>query len=378
MSHLPVPHDLLLGALVGFAIGVLLQKGRFCFVSAFRDLFAYKDSRVLRGVVAGLGVLSLGVAVALFLGAPREHLWVPSFGLHSIIGGFIFGVGMTFAGGCMTGTMFRAGEGYIHYWIVLLFTGIGYAAFATLFPSFFLPYYFRPLQVFEGYSPFMNDPEVALAWGIGLGGLFALIIFGGALRRLRRKPLVSDGGELTHPRLFRAAPETSLISRLRMPWDARVCGAGIGALALLWFIYFTSFSVTGSQTRWVGYLLALPIGQETLLENPYWGSVLFSTTGIVITADMLMVAFLILGSMAAALWSGDFKIRRPLKHRLPNAIGGGLLMGFGARMTPGCNISNAFSGLAILSLHSLVATVGLLTGVYVATHWIFRKVGCAL
>jgi hypothetical protein len=54
------------------------------------------------------------------------------------------------------------------------------------------------------------------------------------------------------------------------------------------------------------------------------------------------------------------------------------LMGFGARMAPGCNISNAFGGLGILSLSSAVATLGLVLGVYAATHWMFRRIGCAI
>ena len=53
-------------------------------------------------------------------------------------------------------------------------------------------------------------------------------------------------------------------------------------------------------------------------------------------------------------------------------------MGFGSRMAPGCNISNTFSGLAFLSVSGFVTSLGLVLGVYIATHWMFRKVGCAI
>jgi len=55
-----------------------------------------------------------------------------------------------------------------------------------------------------------------------------------------------------------------------------------------------------------------------------------------------------------------------------------LLMGFGSRLAPGCNISNTLGGLSILSISGLIATLGLILGVYVTTHIMFRKVGCAV
>jgi len=91
-----------------------------------------------------------------------------------------------------------------------------------------------------------------------------------------------------------------------------------------------------------------------------------------------MLVALMVGAFLASLWSSEFRIRKPVRKRLPTIVIGGLLMGFGARMTPGCNISNAFGGLGILSLSSAVATLGLLLGIYVTTHWVYRRVGCAI
>ena len=69
-----------------------------------------------------------------------------------LIGGFIFGIGMVYGGGCASGTLYRAGEGYLHYWLVLISACVGYVIFAALFSGLFLPYFFIPLQIFEGYS----------------------------------------------------------------------------------------------------------------------------------------------------------------------------------------------------------------------------------
>ena len=104
----------------------------------------------------------------------------------------------------------------------------------------------------------------------------------------------------------------------------------------------------------------------------------FAAHGVTVSLDMVMLVALMVGAFLASLWSSEFRIRKPVRKRLPTIVIGGLLMGFGARMTPGCNISNAFGGLGILSLSSAVATLGLLLGIYVTTHWVYRRVGCAI
>ena len=50
--------DRLLGVfwLFGLGFGFVLQRSRFCFASAFRDLFLLGDARVMKGIIAGLAV----------------------------------------------------------------------------------------------------------------------------------------------------------------------------------------------------------------------------------------------------------------------------------------------------------------------------------
>src|SRR6185295_12279296 len=49
---------------------------------------------------------------------PGAHV-IP-FGLHLVVGGLLFGVGMVVAGGCVSGTLYRIGEGYVASWASLL------------------------------------------------------------------------------------------------------------------------------------------------------------------------------------------------------------------------------------------------------------------
>ena len=41
--------------------------------------------------------------------------------IGTILGSFIFGIGIVLAGGCATGTWYRAGEGLIGSWVALIF-----------------------------------------------------------------------------------------------------------------------------------------------------------------------------------------------------------------------------------------------------------------
>ncbi|WP_101295500.1 YeeE/YedE family protein [Halegenticoccus soli] len=384
----------LVAVVVGLGLGVFLQKGRFCFVHAFRDLFAFKDTRVTKAVLVATTLTMLFWSVAYALGYYREF-WTPGWGLTGLVGGFVFGVGMTYAGGCASGTLYRAGQGYLHFWLTLLFMGVGYVAFTVAFPTL-EPAYFEPLTFGAGASLFalspIPAPALALLVAAGVVLVYATIV--GRAREPRGDRPHGRAAKLTLAAAL--APVAGLRSLARgtkaylrgfaeiddwkaasrRPWDPRTAALGITALAVLWFTQVSIVGVTGPEARWTGYLLQ-QVGVDAG-SFEYWGSVLFQGEGIGITVDMLMIASVIVGAFLAAVWSGDFSVRVPKRRRVPNAVVGGFLMGAGSRLAPGCNIGNVYSGLAELSIHSFVATIGIVAGVYATTHWIYREVGCAI
>jgi len=380
---------------VGLGLGVFLQKGRFCFVHAFRDLFAFKDTRVTKGVLAATTLTMVFWSIAYSLGY-YQGFWTPGWGLTGLLGGFVFGVGMTYAGGCASGTLYRAGQGYLHFWLTLLFMGVGYATFTVAYPTL-QSTYFAPLTFGEGSTLFETSPipapALALLIAAGVLLIYATVVGRNAADEPRSGEAVADGGVPS----TRSAPVAGLqsfargtrayatglreacrdpIASSKQPWDPRTAALGITALAVLWFTQVSIVGVTGPEARWTGYLLNLAGVDAGSFE--YWGSVLFQGAGVSLTTDMVMIAAVIAGAFLAALWSGDFAIRVPKRRRLPNAVFGGFLMGAGSRLAPGCNIGNIYSGLAELSIHSVVATVGIVAGVYVMTHWLYRDVGCAI
>ncbi|GAA0672750.1 YeeE/YedE family protein [Natronoarchaeum mannanilyticum] len=386
---------MLVAAVVGIGLGVFLQKGRFCFVNAFRDFFAYKDSRVTKGVLAATLLTMIFWGIAYQLGY-YQGFWTPRWGLTGLIGGFVFGVGMTYAGGCASGTLYRAGEGYLQFWLTLLFMGVGYVAFTLAFPTL-QSAYFAPLTFGEGVSLFAVSPVPAglLAVGVATLGLLAYATLIGrqasdvdpgeraTTASVRPTALLAPvvglrkftRGTAAYARGLVRAWRTPLASSKR-PWDPRTAALGITAVAVLWFTQVSIVGVTGPEARWTGYLLS-QVGVDAGAYE-YWGSILFRGEGVGVTVDMAMIAFVIVGAALAALWSGDFSLRVPKRRRLPNAVVGGTLMGAGSRLAPGCNIGNIYSGIAELSVHSFIAAAGIVAGVYVMTHWIYRDVGCAI
>src|SRR5215207_570924 len=118
----------------GIAFGFVLQRSRFCFASAFRDIFLLRHGRSMRGVLAGLAVATVGFAVLMARQVPNPSLGIlpPSanvlpIGWHLVVDGLLFGVGMVVAGGCVSGSIYRMGEGYVASWVTFFGLMIGLA-----------------------------------------------------------------------------------------------------------------------------------------------------------------------------------------------------------------------------------------------------------
>lgn len=112
---------------LGIIIGVTLRYSRFCFAAAFRNLFITRNTRILRGILLGLIVSTVGFAIIQSSYIPNQGSSygdipgaVRSVGLHVMVGAFVFGMGMVLAGGCASGMLMRIGEGHIIFVVVLI------------------------------------------------------------------------------------------------------------------------------------------------------------------------------------------------------------------------------------------------------------------
>lgn len=116
--------------LTGTAFGFILQKGRFCFTASMRDPYLTGGTSITRAVIIAFAITTLGFT-AIKYGYSQAGLPIPGMSyvvpisIATLVGAFLFGVGMVIAGGCASGTLMRVGEGFIMNMIAFVFFIIG-------------------------------------------------------------------------------------------------------------------------------------------------------------------------------------------------------------------------------------------------------------
>jgi hypothetical protein len=86
-----------------------------------------------------------------------------------------------------------------------------------------------------------------------------------------------------------------------------------------------------------------------------------------------LIVGIIVGALIAALIAGEFKFRTPDGGTLVKTFLGGLLMGFGAVTSGGCNIGHLLSGVPQLSLGSMLAGLSIIAGSWVTAYLMFVR-----
>lgn len=336
---------------IGVALGLTLYHGAFGFTDAYRRAFVEADGS---GITAQVVMLSL--AVLLF--APLMHSGqfqgetvvgaVAPASLSVAIGAFMFGIGMQLGGACASGSLYSAGGGNIRILVVLAFFCLG---------GFWASLHYASWSTLPGIGAISLIERIGPLAAI----LLQLAVLGGLLIALR-------GLGLKNRRpLWWTAPITA-VQLVRGPWPLLFAAALLAVLnfAIL-LIAGHPWSITWGFTLWAAKLAAAA-GWEP-------GSTLFWADGYQrwaldrpIFADNTSVTNvgIILGALVASALAGRFRmsLRVPLLS-LATAIGGGLLMGYGARLAYGCNIGAFFSGVASSSLHGWLWILAAIPGNYV-------------
>ena len=141
-------------ALIGIFIGIVLQRSRWCIVRALREPFMTGDADPALAIISGLTIGIIGFTVIKIMGIGSElTMVVANFWMPAIIGGIIFGFGMTIAGGCTIGSSWRAGEGHVKLWFALI--GIIIAAPLTL--EYIRPAFLDMLPAWMNQQIFLPD-----------------------------------------------------------------------------------------------------------------------------------------------------------------------------------------------------------------------------
>jgi uncharacterized membrane protein YedE/YeeE len=331
------------GLLVGILFGVVLQRSRLCFNSAFRDIKLTKDNYLLKMALVAILVETIGFQAAAQFGWIKLSplAFVP---LADIVGGFLFGMGMVLAGGCASGITYRIGEGYVTALVAAVFYGVSAAAVRGGPLNFVNKWFGKPITT-------TNNP----------GGVYTAT--NGAIN-----PTIANWLNIN-------------------PWIVAIIFAVI-LLAIVVFTKTTERKVTGLDWKWGGIAVGIVgiiayLSQKTYALGITGGWInLFRTT----TANLdptkpvpynwlgMEIVGIIVGAFIAALVSKEFKMRLPKdpKTFLKVALGG-ILMGFGAGVAGGCNIGHVLSGIPHLAISSILATIFFVLGNWAMVWWLFQR-----
>jgi len=129
----------------GLILGMILQRSRYCIVRAFREPFMTGEATAPIAVMLSILIALVGFTVVKYFGVGNAGEFAvraiemkgvyANFWLRALIGGIIFGLGMTVAGGCAVGTLWRAGEGHVKLWMAAL----GFVIMAPVAKNFIVP-----------------------------------------------------------------------------------------------------------------------------------------------------------------------------------------------------------------------------------------------
>ena len=149
-------------------------------------------------------------------------------------------------------------------------------------------------------------------------------------------------------------------------WDTAKSMIALAIIASIYFGFFgTGWQVTGEMTRWGGEFLEL-FGLDTSKYSYYK---MTNLSGSPLTRyEGLVLIGMFIGALIAALFANKVKFRLPASRiRIFQAIVGGILAGFGARLAFVCNLLDFFTGLPYFSLHTWEFAVFMVLGIWCAT-----------
>jgi hypothetical protein len=316
---------IILGLGTGLALGLALQRGRFCMYTTFRDMLLIRDFTLFRAYI-----LALVIQMVLVQGFSHFGLILiqvpPFFWLNAMVGGFVFGLGMVLAGGCSSSSWYRVGEGMAGSLMAVL----TFIIFAVATASGALSPLYRSLRLariqLAGRPPTLSallslDPWVIIFF-------FALLVGGWLAMSSGQKPLRG--------------------------WVWWKTGLTVGVIAgLAWVV---------SEQTGRNYGLSIAAPSASILT--------YLTTGNLGVTDWatFQVLGIPLGAFIGAYFAKEFRWRAPHAKRLFEQAAGGALMGTAAVIAGGCNIGNSLTGIGVLSLHSLMATLFIILGVWSGTY----------
>ncbi len=323
---------------LGLVLGAVLWGAAFSFAAAWRAVLEQRRTAGLRAqflLAAGTAAMFLpALAAGQVLGQPVRGFVFP-MGYALAAGAFMFGFGMQLGGGCGSGTLAAAGAGAGRSWLTLA-GFVGGATFAArtseiwavwpMLPAVSLPARFGTLATVAGVLAVFGL-LYGLAWWV---------------ERRRHGAVVPIHGPAVPGRMSLGAGAVALslagfatLVVAGRPWTITAAFPLWGSRAIAW---------TGADDPAFWRYWEEPTRVETFLNPLASNATTVMDIGVIAGSSLIAWGW----RRRAEPWRG------PWVGPAVAALLGGTLMGAGAVMATGCNISGFLAGVASGSLHGWV------------------------
>jgi len=342
------------GFALAFIFGAVGNKTSFCTMGAVSDIVNMGDWGRMRMWLLAIAIAivgAYGLQAAGLVDLSKSIYTAPNFTwLSFIVGGFVFGVGMTLGSGCGSKTLIRIGGGNLKSLVVYVFLAISaYMTLRGLFGQFRVSV-LQPVAVnFEAYGIKGQDlPSLLASTGVDPGILrlavagvvaLALLVFVFMDREFRGNRNYLTGGIVVGLLTVAAWYVTGHLGYKENPDTLEMTFFGTNTRAA------ESFS----------FVAPLAYTLELLM--------LWTDKSLAATFGIMAAAGVIAGSFAYAKISGGFRWESFANvEDLANHMIGGILMGFGGVTALGCTVGQGISGFSTLALGSILTFIAIIAG----------------
>ncbi len=358
--ELTIHNQVMLAVFVIAAImGAVANKTNFCTMGAVSDWVNIGETGRMRAWVFAMAVALTGVialeagGVVNLSGETFPPYRTANFAwLRYILGGLMFGIGMTLASGCGKRTLVRVGNGNLKSLTALVIAMIG--AYLMLWTPFYE----------KAFHPWISATSINLAQhGVPTQEVGSIVsgMFGLTPSRMLNFVVAVLAAAGMYAFVFRS-------SDFRGSFD-NILGGGViglaivagwyltgGALGQAWKEYADMATEVPSRVQVQSYTFVSPMGDSVrYLLNP--------TKMSLINFGVMALAGVIVGSFSYALAARSFRVEwfASGKDFLNHALGG-LLMGVGGVLSMGCTVGQAISGVSTLAIGSILTFLSIVIG----------------
>ena len=344
--------------------GAIANKANFCTMGAVSDWINIGDLSRMRSWLLAIATAILGVGLLEYVGSIDLSLTTSNetsnppyrsanfIWLRHLVGGLMFGIGMTLASGCGNKTLVRLGEGNMKSLVVLTIMGI--AAWWMLFSDFgylvFLQW-MLPLSI-DFANQGIPGQDIASVL-VGISGIEGSASLGLLVALLLGLPLLwwilRSADFRGNPELIAAGLVIGLL--IIIGWYVTAGPSGIELLDELEFMDERPFFTGAQSLTFIG-----PTGHIVqYLKEGF--SAIFLTFGVA------TVIGVVLGSLLYTVLFRKVRIEWFVSwHDFMMHVIGALLMGIGGVLAMGCTIGQGITGVSTLALGSILTILSIIAG----------------